>query len=693
MAYVTSLFEHNFLEYASYVIKDRAIPDLGDGLKPVQRRILHSLFDMDDGKFHKVANVVGHCMKYHPHGDASIYSALVVLANKELLIDKQGNFGNIATGDDASAARYIECRVLPFAKETLYNPELTEYEPSYDGRNKEPVVFPSKLPYVLLLGAEGIAVGMSTKILPHNLLETIEAMKAAVRGDSFTLYPDFPGGGLLDVSGYEDGQGKVLVRARLDTSDAKRIVIRELPFGSTTESLIASREAAARKNKIKIASISDFTTENVEIEIKLARGIHTQEVVDALYAFTDCEYAISVNLLVIRDRAPVSLTVTEVIQYQAGRLTEILRRELEIEQGRLRDRLHARTLEQIFIEERIYKDIEEQTTSAAVTQAVFDGLKPFQSQIKRTVTEEDIERLLKIAIRRISLYDINKAKREMREIKDRLAQIKEHLTNLRAYTLAYLDTLGQGFAESFTRKSEITRFDKVDVREAAQRNLGLRYDEETGYLGHGLSGGKVLFEASPYDRVLVIRAGGTYNVIDVPEKLFVGKGMLYCGSADKDALSRLVFTVVYRNKDGSSYMKRCRIEQYILAKTYELVPEGSEILKLTVREDLSVVLSYKPKPQLRVLEEVFRIEDYLVKGVRASGVRLSTKALKSVKLVTNKTADAMASAADSEDAANGNGKSASGSGKSSGGNGKSANSNGKSSGGKKPAPKKNPDKK
>jgi topoisomerase IV subunit A len=672
MAYVTSLFEHNFLEYASYVIKDRAIPDLGDGLKPVQRRILHSLFDMDDGKFHKVANVVGHCMKYHPHGDASIYSALVVLANKELLIDKQGNFGNIATGDEASAARYIECRVLPFAKETLYNPELTEYEPSYDGRNKEPLVFPSKLPYVLLLGAEGIAVGMSTKILPHNLLETIEAMKAAVRGDAFTLYPDFPGGGLLDVSGYEDGQGKVLVRARLDTSDAKRIVIRELPFGSTTESLIASIEAAARKNKIKIASISDFTTENVEIEIKLARGIHTQEVVEALYAFTDCEYAISVNLLVIRDRAPVSLTVTEVIQYQAGRLTEILKRELEIEQGRLRDRLHARTLEQIFIEERIYKDIEEQTTSDAVTQAVFDGLRPFQSQIKRTVTAEDIERLLKIAIRRISLYDINKAKREMREIKDRLAEIKEQLSNLRAYTLAYLDTLGQGFAESFTRKSEITRFDKVDVREAAQRNLSLRYDEANGYLGHGLSGGKVLFEASPYDRVLVIRSGGTYNVIDIPEKLFVGKGMLYCGAADKDALSQLVFSVVYRNKDGSSYLKRCRIEQYILAKSYELVPEGSEILKLTVREDLSVVLNYKPKPQLRVLEEVFRIEDYLVKGVRASGVRLSTKVLKSVKLVTNKTTDAMTSAANTEGAAGGNGNKAAG---------------------KNPAPKKRPDKK
>ena len=288
MAYVRKIFNENFMEYASYVIKDRAIPHLDDGLKPVQRRILHSLFEMDDGKFHKVANVVGHCMKYHPHGDASIYSALVVLANKDLFIDKQGNFGNIYTGDEASAARYIECRALPLAKKILYNPEITKYDDSYDGRNREPVVFPAKIPVVLVHGAEGIAVGMSTRILPHNFIEVLEAMSACLRGKKFALYPDFPTAGLMDAANYADGGGSVLVRAKIDTSDPKRIVIRELPFGATTTSLIDSIENAARKNKVKIASISDFTAEDVEIEIKLPRGVYTQEVVDALYAFTDC---------------------------------------------------------------------------------------------------------------------------------------------------------------------------------------------------------------------------------------------------------------------------------------------------------------------------------------------------------------------------------------------------------------------
>ncbi|MFW6260981.1 MAG: DNA topoisomerase IV subunit A, partial [Spirochaetota bacterium] len=373
MAYVNTLFNRNFLEYASYVIKDRAIPHLDDGMKPVQRRIMHSLLEIDDGKFHKVANVVGHCMQYHPHGDASIGSALVVLANKDLFIDKQGNFGNVLTGDEASAPRYIECRATPLAKRMLYKPEITEYEPSYDGRRKEPVVFPAKFPVVLVMGAEGIAVGMSTKILPHNFVEVCEAVQNALRGEPFELYPDFPGGGYVDVSNYEDGQGKVLVRAKLDTSDEKRIVVRELPFGSTTESLIASVEAAARKNKVKIQSISDFTGESVEIEIKLARGVYTQEVVDSLYAFTECENSISVNLLVIKDGKPTPMTITEVIQYHAKRLVAILTQELELEHGQLLDRLHARTLERIFVEERLYKRIEEEKTAQAVENTVIEG--------------------------------------------------------------------------------------------------------------------------------------------------------------------------------------------------------------------------------------------------------------------------------------------------------------------------------
>ena len=357
MAYIKNLFDRNFLEYASYVIKDRAIPDLEDGLKPVQRRILHSLFEMDDGKFHKVANVVGHCMQYHPHGEASIGQALVVLANKGFFIERQGNFGNIHTGDDAAAPRYIECRATPLANDIFYYPKLTPYADSYDGRKKEPVLFPAKIPVILVIGAEGIAVGMSTKILPHNAIEVLEAEKACLAGKKFELYPDFPTGGLVDVSEYREGNGKVLVRAKLDTSDPKRILIKELPFGSTTESIIASIEAAAKTGRIKIQGISDFTADKVEIEIKLARGVYSQETVDALFAFTECEQSISVNLLVIKDGYPEVMTVSEVIKYHAKQLVKILTRELELEKQELLDKLHLRTLERIFIEERIYKNI------------------------------------------------------------------------------------------------------------------------------------------------------------------------------------------------------------------------------------------------------------------------------------------------------------------------------------------------
>ena len=637
MAYVDTLFNENFLEYASYVIKDRAIPHLDDGLKPVQRRILHSLFFMDDGKFHKVANVVGHCMQYHPHGDASIYSALVVLANKELFIDKQGNFGNVLTGDEASAARYIECRVTPLAKRVLYRPEITEYEDSYDGRRKEPVVFPAKFPVLLVLGAEGIAVGMSTKILPHNFGEVCEAVQHALRGEQFEIYPDFPGGGFVDVSGYEDGRGKVLVRARLDTSDPKRIVIREVPFGSTTDSLIASIESAARKNKVKIAGINDFTAETVEIEIKLPRGVYTEELVDALYAFTECENSISVNLLVIKDGKPVTMTVSEVIQYHAKQLIAILTTELEFERGQLLDRLHARTLERIFVEERIYKRIEEQTTAEDVVGAVLEGFVPFAGEIRRRVTEEDVERLLKIPIRRISRYDIQKARREIEEIQARLKEIKHHLANIVDYAIDYLGELVSEYQSAYERKTTIGSFEKVDVREAAVRNLSLRYDKKTGYLGYGINSGKELFKVSAYDRVLVVRHSGVYSVIDAPEKLFVDKGMLSCGLSDKEILGAKVFNIIYKDKkSGIPYMKRTRIEQYILDRSYEIVPDGCSVIALTTREDVTAVVKYKKKPMIRVLEEEFDVNAFLIKGVKAGGVRLANREVSSAKFVATK---------------------------------------------------------
>jgi len=630
MAYIDALYQHNFIEYASYVIKDRAIPHIDDGLKPVQRRILHALFEMDDGKFHKVANVVGQTMKYHPHGDQSIPSSLVVLANKELFIDKQGNFGNIFTGDQAAAARYIECRLTPLAKEVLYDPELTEYQDSYDGRNKEPVVFPAKIPVLLAQGAEGIAVGMATRILPHNLIELLEAQVAYLRDRSFQIFPDFLTGGQMDVSEYEDGNGKILVRARLDTSDPKRIVIREIPYGTTTENLIASIEDAARKNKVKIGAISDYTAEKVEIEIKLPRGVYTQEVVDALYAFTDCEMSISVNLMLINDHnKPQVMSVTEVLQHNVDRLVDVLKTELKVEAGHLQDRLHARGLEQLFIENRIYKAIEAQTTPQKVTQAVRAGLKPFADQIEREVADEDIENLLKIPIRRISRYDLGRAKKEMKEIRARLRQIKGHVEDIIPYTVAYLKGLIEKYRDQFPRRTEIVSFEKVDVREAAKRDQKLRYDRKSGYLGYQVATGNSLFDISQYDRILVIRKDGAYSVSDAPDKLFVGKGVLHCGFVDKD----LVFNVIYRDRNGFTYIKRCRIDKFILNKVYELVPKDAKLMKLTTNSDRKVALDYKPKPRLRKLKEEFPIAKYPVRGLRASGIRLSTKELQNCKIV------------------------------------------------------------
>jgi topoisomerase-4 subunit A len=609
------------------VIKERAIPHLDDGLKPVQRRILHTLHELDDERFHKVANVVGQCMKYHPHGDASIFSALVVLANKDVSIDKQGNFGNIYTGDMASAARYIECRLSPMAREVIFDPSVTQYVESYDGRNKEPVVLPVRIPLLLAQGAEGIAPTMTTKIMPHNLIELLEAQVSYMRDESFEVFPDFPTGGMVDVSNYEDGNGKILVRARLDASDEKRIVVREIPYGTTTEALISSIEDAARKNRVKVASIQDFTAERVEIEIKLPRGVYAVDVVDALYAFTDCEMSISVALLVIDGDRPRIMNVTEVLQHNVDRLVDILKAQLLVEEGELQDRIHARTLEQIFIEQRIYQAIEEEKTQNGVVQAVFDGLKPYHKQIRREVERDDVDTLLRIPIRRISLYDIDRAKREMRQFKARLKQIRHDLQEIIPFTIAYLEALIAKYRDQFPRRTQITSLDKVEAREAAKRDQKLCYDKATGYLGHQVVGTHI-GDVSLYDRVLVVRKDGTYSVVDAPDKLFVGKGMLHCGFPDKEQ----VFNVVFRDQNGATKIKRCKIEGFILNRAYGLVPDGGTLLKFTLDNDATVELEYKPAPRMRVLEEQFAISQYPVQGVKASGVKLSKKDVKSVRM-------------------------------------------------------------
>ena len=633
MSHVHTLFDKNFLEYASYVIKDRAIPHLEDGLKPVQRRILHSLIEIDDGKFHKVANVAGHAMKYHPHGDVSIVDALVVLANKELFVDMQGNFGNVLTGDAASAARYIECRIDPIAYELLYRKELTEFSDSYDGRNKEPVIFPAKVPLVLVLGAEGIAVGMSTRILPHNFGEVLQAVAGHLRGESIELYPDVVTGGLMDVSEYARGMGRVRVRAKLDTSDSKRVVIRELPFGSTTESLMNSIDQAARRGKVKVAQINDFTTDAVEIELKLPRGVYADDVVDALYAFTDCEQSISCNLLVIDGEKPRLIPVDEVIAHHAARLVQLLTRELEFERGELTDKLHARTLERIFVEERIYKRIETETSAAGVRDTVIAGFKPFKKELIRPVEPEDVERLLQIPIRRISLYDIERAKQQIQEINARLAEIEKLLADTTGYAISFLDGIIERHGDRFPRRTQITSFDKVDVREAATRDLSLRLDRSGGYLGHAITTGEDLGKVSRYDRVLVIDAQAKYRVIDVPEKVYVGKDVLWAGLADKEELAGTVFSLIYTTEDGVAYIKRFKIEQFILEKVYELVPPGGRALALATSPKAAVRLRYKKKPRMQKTSEDFAVSDYLVKSSRAGGVRLSTKEVAGVRLL------------------------------------------------------------
>ncbi len=627
MAYIKELYDKNYIEYSSYAIKERAIPHLDDGLKPVQRRILHTLHEVDDERFHKVANVVGQCMKYHPHGDASIFSALIVLANKDVAIDKQGNFGNIYTGDMASAARYIECRLTPMAREVIFDPKVTEFVESYDGRNKEPVVLPVRIPLLLSQGAEGIAPTMTTKIMPHNLIELLEAQVSYMKDKPFEVFPDFPTGGMVDVSNYEDGNGKILVRARLDASDEKRIVVREIPYGTTTEALINSIEDAARKNKVKVAAIQDFTAENVEIEIKLPRGVYAADVVDALYAFTDCEMSISVALLVIDGDLPRIMTVTEVLQHNVDRLVDILKAQLRVEKGEIEDRIHARTLEQIFIEQRIYQGIEQEKTQDGVVQAVFDGLKPHAKQIKREVTRDDVDTLLRIPIRRISLYDIERAKKEMRELKARLKQIRHDLKEIVPFTIGYLGALIDKYRDRFPRRTEITSFDKVDVREAAKRDQKLCYDKATGYLGHQVDG-TFIADVSLYDRILVVRKDGTYSVVDAPDKLFVGKGMQHCGFPDKEQ----IFNVVFRDKKGATKIKRCKVEGFILNRAYELVPAGGTLLRFTLNNEATVELEYKPAPRLRVLEEQFAISEYPIQGAKASGVQLSKKDVKSVRM-------------------------------------------------------------
>ncbi|MBR1937779.1 MAG: DNA topoisomerase IV subunit A [Spirochaetales bacterium] len=638
MAHATKLFDQNFIEYASYVIRDRAIPDITDGFKPVQRRIIHTLIEMDDGRFHKVAGVVGAVMKYHPHGDASINDALVNLANCDLLIEGQGNFGNALTGDPAAAGRYIECRLLPIAKKILYSPEITEYVDSYDGRNKEPVVFQAKIPIVVIQGTSGIAVGMRTDILPHNLIEVLDAEAAVLRGEDIELFPDFASGGIMDVSGYDDGKGYVTVRARLDVSDPKKVVITELPYGVTTEQMIDSIKEANDLGKLHIARVDDYTAEQVNIEISLQRNTYASDIVDALYAYTKCETKISVNPIVIDGELPRIVGISEMVRFHSEHLLKVLQREQEIEKDHLREKLHARTLERIFVEERIYKKIENKTTEEAVKKAVVQGFKPFEESLIRPINDDDIDRLLKIPIRRISLFDMSKNLGEIATLNEGIEQCDYNIAHITEFGLKYLEEVKEMAVKTHdrSRKTEISSYQALDIKSVAVRNLELKYDQETGYIGTNLKTGEVLLKVSPYDKVFYMKKDGSYRVVNVSEKDFVGtEGLFYWSIAEKDEIAKIPFTVIYKENVSKFYfIKRFNINSFQTGKLYSVIPDGKfKLVKLSMYENAIITAKYKPGCGYRVLEETFRFADFAVrKSSQVSGNKLITKQLASLTL-------------------------------------------------------------
>jgi topoisomerase-4 subunit A len=615
----------SFLDYASYVIRDRAIPNLADGLKPVQRRILWALHQMDDGRFMKVANVTGETMKYHPHGNASIDDALVVLANKRYLIEGQGNYGNIFTGDPAAAPRYIECRLTRLAREQLFNDEITQLVPSYDGRRDEPVSLPCKLPLLLMLGTEGIAVGMSSRILPHNFPELLQAQIAILKNQPFKCLPDFQTGGLMDAREYKDGTGQVKVRAKVKVKDEVTVVITEIPPTTTTDLLIASIEDASRKGKIKVKSINDFTSEEVEIEIKAPAGVSSDQLVDALYAFTDCEVSISSRIVVIRNNRPVELTVSEVLRENTAQLVDVLKRELQLDEAKLQDELHFRTLERIFIEERIYKRIEQCKTNEAVLQAVYEGFKPFKKELVRELVDADVDRLLQVRIRRISLFDINKHREEMKKTEADLAETRKNLKGLTKYVINHLEGLLETYGPMYPRLTRSSRYDEVDAREVAFKAFKVAYDRESGYIGHKVSGEEFRVDCTKFDKLLLVFRDGNYQVVELPEKLFVGPDLVFCGLPERER----VFTLAYTNREAT-YLKRFTFGGTILKKVYHCIPPKSKVLFLETDTPAELFIKYKPAPYQKINQQTCDPSQVEIKSPKTRGRQISIKDVSSI---------------------------------------------------------------
>ncbi|MGG6231819.1 DNA gyrase/topoisomerase IV subunit A [Tenacibaculum sp. SDUM215027] len=639
---VTGMYKEWFLDYASYVILERAVPSMEDGFKPVQRRIMHSMKDLDDGRYNKVANIVGHTMQYHPHGDASIADAMVQMGQKELLIDMQGNWGNILTGDRAAASRYIEARLSKFALDVVFNAKTTEWQASYDGRKKEPVNLPVKFPMLLAQGAEGIAVGLSTKILPHNFNELIDASVKYLKGRSFTIIPDFLTGGIADVTNYNDGKrgGKVRVRAKISALDKKTLVITEIPFGTTTSSLIDSILKANDKGKIKIKRIEDNTAANVEILVHLPANVSPDKTIDALYAFTSCENSISPLCCIIEDNKPVFIGVTEVLKKSTDFTVELLKRELEIQLHELEEQWHFASLERIFIENRIYRDIEEVETWEGVIKAIDEGLKPHTKHLKREVTEEDIVRLTEIRIKKISKFDIDKAKQFIEGLEEKITEVKHHLDNLIDFAIDYFKELKSKYGKGKERKTEIRIFDDIVATKVVMRNSKLYVNREEGFIGTSLKKDEYVTDCADIDDVIVFRDNGSMVVTKVDSKTFVGKGIIHVAIFKKKD-KRTVYNMIYRDgAKGSSYMKRFNVTSVTRDKEYNLANEDtkSKVLYFTANsngEAEVVTILLRAVGSVKKLKWDIDFADLAIKG---RGVRGNLVTKYSVKKVEFKEA-------------------------------------------------------
>ncbi|WP_395047197.1 DNA gyrase/topoisomerase IV subunit A [Flavobacterium sp.] len=636
---VTGMYKDWFLDYASYVILERAVPAIEDGFKPVQRRIMHSLKELDDGRYNKVANVVGHTMQYHPHGDASIGDAMVQIGQRELLIDCQGNWGNILTGDSAAASRYIEARLSKFALEVLYSPKITDWGVSYDGRRAEPNNLPVKFPLLLASGAEGIAVGLSTKVLPHNFNELIDASIKILKGKPFTIYPDFQTAGIADISNYNDGLrgGRVRVRAKISQLDKQTLVITQIPFSTNTSTLIDSILKANEKGKIKIKKIEDNTAAEVEILIHLFPGVSPDKTIDALFAFTACETSVAPLGCVIEDNKPLFIGVSDMLKISTNRTVQLLKSELEIQLSELEEQWHFLSLERIFIENKIYRDIEDKTTREDVIKAVDDGLKPFTKKLKRAVTEDDILRLLDIRIMRISKFDSNKAQDKIEALEGDIEQVKHHLENLIDFAIDYFTRLKEKYGKGRERQTELRSFDTIEATKVALRNTKLYVNKEEGFVGTGLKKDEYVADCSDIDDVIVFLRDGNMMVAKVDEKKFIGKDIIHIAIFDKSD-KRTIYNMIYRDgKNGPSYIKRFNVSGVTRDKMYDLTNgnNGSQVLYFSHNpngEAEVVTILLRQVGSIKKLKWDLDFADIAIKGRVSKGNTVSKYPIKKIEL-------------------------------------------------------------